>query len=190
MKQAVFLDRDGVINPNVFNPKNGQWESPHHAEDFSLFPWTLDSLKILKSQFLLFLVSNQPSYAKGKTSLENIQAIHKNFLSILKDNNLEFTDYFYCYHHPNGIVDEYSGPCKCRKPSPYFLQSAEKKYNLKMESSWMIGDRITDIQCGSSAGTRTIYVQESGSPKNNDEPYSDFTAKNLAKATDIILKQS
>ena len=65
--KAVFLDRDGVINPNVLNPETGCYESPHKVEDFKLFPWTLESLKKLQENgFLLFLVSNQPSYAKGK----------------------------------------------------------------------------------------------------------------------------
>ena len=124
MDRAVFLDRDGVLNPNVFNPATEKWESPHCPEDFELFPWILDCLHRLRPVFRLFLISNQPSYAKGKTSLENIKKIHEKMKAVFDENGLGFDDYFFCYHHPEGIIEEYSGPCKCRKPSPYFLELA------------------------------------------------------------------
>ncbi len=91
MNRAVFLDRDGVLNPNVFNSETGEWESPHRVEDFELFPWVPDSLKRLREYYKLFLVSNQPSYAKGQTSLENIQEIQRKLVEVLQENGLLLT---------------------------------------------------------------------------------------------------
>lgn len=186
MNQAVFLDRDGVLNPNIFNPATEEWESPHRVEDFELFPWTLDCLKKLQAQYLLFLVSNQPSYAKGKTSLENIQNIHAKMKTLLDANGLGFSEYFYCYHHPEGIVPEYSGPCECRKPSPHFLNLARERYQLDVGGSWMVGDRITDIQCGQAAGVKTIYIQEGEKPDGPWDRPPGFYAVDLVEAVRII----
>ena len=186
MDKAVFLDRDGVINRNVYNPDTGVLESPHRIEDFELFPWTIESIRQLKNYFKLFLVSNQPSFAKRKTSLENIQEIHNKFLSILIENGLEFDNCYYCYHHPEGSEPAYSGPCECRKPNPFFLRSAEREFTLDMTSSWMVGDRITDIQCGKAAGVRTIFISDTMEEGTLECP-PDFTAVNLKEASNIIL---
>jgi D-glycero-D-manno-heptose 1,7-bisphosphate phosphatase len=190
VKKAVFLDRDGVINPNVLNKATGEWESPHHPDDFYLFPWALDALKKLGDNgYCLFLVSNQPSYAKGKTSLENIKAIQDKFQAILKSSNICFTEHYYCYHHPNGIVPELSIKCECRKPGILFLKEAESKYSIAMEASWFIGDRESDIICGRSAGTRTIMVTDVDKPRSKKtiECNPDYKAGTLIEAVDIIL---
>ena len=155
-------------------------------EDFELFPWILDCLKQLHAQYLLFLFSNQPSYAKGKTSLENIKNIHAKLESLLEANGLGFSEYFYCYHHHEGIVPEVSGPCECRKPSPHFLNRARERYHLDMERSRMVGDRATNIQCGKAAGVKTIYLQEGEKPNGPWEHSPDFYAIDLVEAVRIM----
>ncbi len=187
MNQAVFLDRDGVINPNVFNPTTSEWESPHREEDFEIYPGVLDSIRMLRKQFRLFLVSNQPSYAKGKTSLENIKGIHKKFKLILEESELSFDEYYYCYHHPHGVVPEYSGVCRCRKPNSYFIDQACEKYNLKREFSWMVGDRVTDIECGKSSGLKTVFINhETDQAVGSGD--ADFVVTNLLEAAKLIME--
>jgi D-glycero-D-manno-heptose 1,7-bisphosphate phosphatase len=193
INKAVFLDRDGVINKNIFNKDTGEFESPHKTEDFKIFPWVIESLKNLQRLgYKLFLISNQPSYAKGKTSLKNIKDIHKKLHSILVKNKINFKDYFYCYHHPKGIVKKYSIICKCRKPSPYFLNLARRKYKLDLGSSWMIGDRDTDIECGIKAGVKTILIKskEEMINKKSGKSKPAFKAKNLKYAVSIIKKKT
>src|ERR1700736_2708020 len=76
--RAVFLDRDGVLNENVFNRLTAAWESPLTPDQFRLMPWVSDALAELQSAgYLLFVVSNQPNYAKGKSSLATLSAIHR-----------------------------------------------------------------------------------------------------------------
>jgi D-glycero-D-manno-heptose 1,7-bisphosphate phosphatase len=190
MDRAVFLDRDGVLNYNVINSETGDWESPHKPEDLKLFPWTIKSLqKLQRLEFRLFLVSNQPSYAKGKTSLENIQKIQEAMHTILTSNNILFTEYFYCYHHPQGIMPEVSKNCDCRKPGAKFLVDTQARYQLDMPNSWMIGDRDSDIFCGQKAGTKTIMIrnQEEFNSQKADKSSPDFTVDDLAEAVKIIV---
>ncbi|MFC1708953.1 D-glycero-alpha-D-manno-heptose-1,7-bisphosphate 7-phosphatase [Candidatus Omnitrophota bacterium] len=193
MEKGVFLDRDGVINPNLVNEINGQLESPYYPKDFELFPWTVESLrKLQENNFHLFLISNQPSYAKGKASLENLKAIHRKFTSILRDNQVVFKEFFYCYHHPKGTVPELSIVCDCRKPGTYFLEEARRKHSLDMNLCWMIGDRDSDIICGAKAGVKTILIldkQEAGGEKLGKSA-PDFTANNLLDAANIIIERS
>ncbi|MGA2162778.1 MAG: HAD family hydrolase [Methanoregula sp.] len=189
MKPAVFLDRDGVINKLVLNMVIREYEPPHSVEDLVLFPDAIQSLRDLQDAgFALFLVSNQPDYAKGKTTLEQIRAVHERFDHLLKSEGILFRDYYYCYHHPNGIVPEYSFACECRKPKPYFLLKAARDYGIDLTVSWMVGDRDTDIACGKAAGTRTILILEPHSAGSRGSECPDYRAENLMDAVRIILR--
>ena len=187
MNKAVFLDRDGVINYPVFNSKTDEYEAPFSESDFKLFPDVIGSLKdLLKLDYKLFIVSNQPDYAKGKTKLENLFSVHKKMHSIFIENNIQFADYFYCYHHPQGIVPEYSIKCQCRKPENLFLLQAKSKYDLDMPNSWMIGDRDVDIYCGQSSGVKTILVSSNESSSRAGQSKPDYKVSNLKEAVEII----
>ncbi len=190
MNKALFLDRDGVINKPIFNIVNGEYEPPHRVEDLMLYPWTLDSLKLaLENGFFLFLVSNQPDYAKGKCSLEDLVTVHKRLDEVFKENRIIFKEYYYCYHHPAGIIAGYSGECECRKPKPYFLKKAEKEYGIDMKESWMIGDRETDIIFGKNGGVKTILVrsEENVGYYGDQKTISDFKVDNLMDAVRLII---
>jgi len=189
MKPAVFFDRDGVINELVLNPATGEYEPPHSPGDLVLVHDAIRSLHDLQNAgFDLFLVSNQPDYAKGKTTLEQIRAVHEKLDRIIKDGGVRFRDYYYCYHHPNGIEPAYSFECECRKPKPYFLLKAAGDYGIDLAGSWMIGDRDTDIECGKAAGTHTILVLIEESSKYRSSSCPDYTAENIQEAAKIILR--
>ncbi|MBS1517371.1 MAG: HAD-IIIA family hydrolase [Bacteroidetes bacterium] len=189
MKKAVFLDRDGVLNELIYNEKNSEYEPPHRTEDIKFFDNVAESLKQLKDGgFELFIISNQPDYAKGKTSLENLQKVRNRFMELLNEREKIITEDFYCFHHPQGTVKEYSFDCECRKPKTLFIDKAAGKYDLDREKSWMTGDRETDIKCGSNASLNTILIKN----KYNDYTDSvkaDFTAGNLSEAVKIILNK-
>ena len=160
VKRAIFLDRDGVLNWNVFNPLTGEYESPLTPEQFVLLPGVISALRLLRaSGYWLFLVSNQPNYAKGKTSMDMLNAIHHKLKTILQNEEISFEAFYYCFHHP-----DFTGECLCRKPSPYFLFKARDTFAVSLADSWMIGDRATDIACGRAAGVRTIRIYDSSVP--------------------------
>lgn len=190
MKTAVFLDRDGVITELVPNPVTGDFEPPKAPGEVALYAGVIDSLHALQAAgYDLFLVSNQPDHAKGKASLEGIRAVHEVLDRILRSEGIRFREYYYCYHHPDGVVPGYSVDCECRKPKPYFLLLAAEIYGIDLGRSWMIGDRDTDIACGKSAGVRTILVETPGSAKNRGSSEPDYKTANLKEAVQIIVSQ-
>ncbi|MBK6774172.1 MAG: HAD family hydrolase [Ignavibacteria bacterium] len=188
MNKAIFLDRDGVINELVFSKERNEYEPPHSVEDVKLIEGVTVTLKrLLENNFRLFIISNQPDFAKGKTTLENLINVSEKIRELMEEQKIIFTEYNYCYHHPDGIVKEYSGDCDCRKPKPFFILNAIKKYNLDKNSSWMTGDRDTDIQCGKNSGLKTILIEYAGSENYRMNSNPDFKVKNLSEAADIIL---
>jgi len=186
-QRAVFLDRDGIINRNVLNPATGDFEAPLTAEDFEFIPGAVSAMRELRAAgFLLFLVSNQPNVAKGKSTLEQLAAIHMKLQSGLTRSGIEFSRFYYCLHHPRGVVSEYSRSCECRKPSPYFLLKAGAQFNLPLSQSWMVGDRLTDVECGRAAGTKTILIG-SGPSSFAKDALADEIAPDLLSAARFIL---
>lgn len=187
MYKGIFLDRDGVLTKLVFHSESNEYEAPHFAKDFEIMEDVIDSLlKLKKMQFKLFLISNQPDYAKGKTTFPELKDIEKKFKDILKKNKAELEEYYYCYHHPEGIVPEYTLKCKCRKPGTFFIEKAQEKYNLDLKNSWLIGDLDTDIFCGQKAGVKTILIKNPLSKGKQGNSIPDHIAENLSVAVKII----
>ncbi len=190
MKKAIFLDRDGVINEE----RKG---FVYKKEDVFIFPWVLESLKILKDKgYLIIVVTNQPSIARGLVSEEGIRELHKYINKELK--GLIDTFYF-CPHHPeiHDDVPEYAMKyrisCKCRKPSEGMLLQASKDFDINLKESWMIGDMVSDIVAGKRAGCKTITIKSYKNKEiiksdidfnQNEEP--DFYANNLFEAAVLI----
>jgi len=188
MRAAIFFDRDGVLTEPVFNPATGEYESAHDVRDLRLCDDAIDALRRAQSAgFDLFIVSNQPSYAKGKTTLEAIHQIAQETEARFRAAGVTFREAFYCYHHPQGIVPEFTGPCRCRKPEPYFLLLAAEKHGIDLSASWMVGDRGSDIQCGHRAGCRTIFIDHPHTKPYNDTPSPDHVAQDVAAAVRLIM---
>ena len=185
LKKAIFLDRDGVINKNIYYKDTKEWESPRDISDFYLLDGVITSLrKLQKNNFNLFIVTNQPSYAKGKTSLENLMKLLEFTNNTLKENGVNIIEIYCSFKHERSIHKEYLTPCEFRKPGIAALINAEKKYNINLSKSWMIGDRNTDIECGNRAGTKTIKINLSNNIKNS---IADYNVVNLIEASDKIL---
>jgi len=189
LDRAVFLDRDGTINRNQYYPDSGEFEGPRSADDFELYPWAIPALTALKQAgYCLLIVSNQPNFAKGKSTLASLAEIQRKLHVELKHSDIDLLDCYYCYHHPKSQVPGYS-ECDCRKPSPKFIFDAAKQYAIDLNRSWMVGDRSTDVECGNRAGLRTIRIEPdhpAADPRSN-WPKADYYACDLLAASRIIL---
>ena len=186
MNKAIFMDRDGVINELVYDKfvraplSVSEYKIKHHVLEFCE--------DMISSGYKLFLVSNQPDYAKGYCSLKDLLAVHYHLHNILISEGIYFTQYYYCYHHPDGVIKEYSFECKCRKPSPYNVLKAINKYNISQSDSFFIGDRESDMQCGKSAELNSILIKD----KNSIEsffPNADFIVNDIIDARKIVLQK-
>lgn len=186
--KAIFFDRDGVLTKLVLNKQSGEYEPPKNEDDVKLLRYVIESLKKLnKAGYLLILVSNQPDYAKGKSTLTALREVHRRFNLLLNMHGVYFNRFYYCYHHPKSIIAEYSYNCECRKPKPLFLFKAKKAFDIDLENSWMVGDRDIDIECGKAAGTKTILIDEIKSIDKRRNSNPDYKAKTIRGATSIIL---
>lgn len=187
MNKAVFLDRDGVLNKLIFRDNFQEYTPPHTVEEIEIIDGVYESLKKLSEKnYLLFLVSNQPDYAKGKISFDMLISICDKFKEYMDSNGISFMEYYYCFHHPKGIVEGYNINCNCRKPGTLFVDTAVEKYNIDRNSSWFVGDRDSDILCGKNAKLKTIFIN-SGLFKLEKDNIPNFYANNIIEATKIIL---
>jgi D-glycero-D-manno-heptose 1,7-bisphosphate phosphatase len=184
-RQAVFLDRDGVLVEEVFYPHTGEREAPLAPEDVRLLPGVAAALRRLsEAGYALVVISNQGGYAKGKASLRALWLAHERFLTLLAEQEVKLDGCYYSYGHPDGVVPHFSGPSLDRKPGPYNIFIAEAQLDLDREGSWMIGDRQTDVACATAAGLRPVLVKEG--PPSSDEA-GLIRVSDLPRAVDVIL---
>jgi D-glycero-D-manno-heptose 1,7-bisphosphate phosphatase len=191
-RPAAFLDRDGVLNEGVPDPDSGLLESPLRVEDVRLLPGVPEALHELSDAGLaLVCVSNQPAAAKGKSSLEEMLAVHERVLELLAREDVCLDASRLCPHHPEGIVAGLSGPCACRKPSPGMLLDAAHALGLDLGSAWMFGDTDTDMQAGRAVGCETVLIAYPGSShKRSGRASPDLQAADLPGGVGRVLDHS
>jgi D-glycero-D-manno-heptose 1,7-bisphosphate phosphatase len=188
-RAAVFLDRDGVLNAGVRDPESGLFESPLKLADVRLLPGVAAAQRRLAdAAYVLVCVSNQPVAAKGKISLEELLALHERVLALLAQEGVVLEASRLCPHHPDGVVDELSGPCDCRKPAAGMLLDAARAQGLDLEASWMLGDTDSDVQAGQTAGCRTVLIEYPLSAhKRLGRASPDLRAADLAEGVAQLL---
>lgn len=157
--KAIFLDRDGVINALVYNEEHGLLDSPSTIDQFQIFPWVGNSINMLHNMgFKVIVVSNQPGIAKGHFTATFFEKIKNKMKNELARQGASIDGEYYCLHHPEAIIESLKTVCECRKPKPGLLFQAAKEMNIDLNSSWMIGDGLTDIKAGKEAGCKTVLL--------------------------------
>lgn len=171
MTKALFLDRDGVLDDLVYYHDTGAHEAPRKPDDLKLRPQVREALDAAaKAGWKIFVVSNQPDAAKGKTTLESLRAVHAKLLEELR--GAPITEFFYCFHRAEDR-------CACRKPSPQQVLDAAKKYHINLNDSWFVGDVDTDIECGRRAGTHTALLEYPHSRSKRGAQRPDWVCRDL-----------
>ncbi len=163
-RRGVFLDRDGVINPYVYNSEFGTVDSPANPQEFTLLPGVGEAIKQLNHLgFLVIVVSNQPGIAKGRFSKALLDGMTRKMEDLVRASGGKIDGVYYCLHHPQASLVEYRMTCDCRKPAPGMLLQGAADWRLELKKSYMVGDGIVDILAGQAAGTTTILI----SPRKN-----------------------
>lgn len=163
--QAVFLDRDGVVNNNQ--------KAVNKPADLVLYPWTGPAIERLnKADCLTFIVTNQGGIELGYFTVEDLENIHSYLKKLLQEYHAHVDAIAYCPH--------FHQPCECRKPKPGMILKLAQQFQIDLKLSWMIGDREPDILAGASAGCQTIKI-------GKRDLVADYYCNNLSEAIDLIL---
>jgi D-glycero-D-manno-heptose 1,7-bisphosphate phosphatase len=149
------LDRDGVLNRTVPSPAEPRPDSPMRASEAEVFPWVPGVLRDLcAAGFGLVVVTNQPAWAKGKTTRENLEAAHATIIRDAQAAGGVILSSHVCLHRAED-------GCRCRKPAPGLLEEAFARHpEFAPAASWMVGDRATDVLVGAAVGLATALVGE------------------------------
>jgi D-glycero-D-manno-heptose 1,7-bisphosphate phosphatase len=183
MNRALFLDRDGILNDLVYYDSSGEWESPRTLADVTMIPGILEPLRALAGAgWLLFIVTNQPSYAKAKTAREELVEVEEAIERVLP-----ITRGYVCFHHPNAVVDELRVTCDCRKPGARFLFDAARDYDLDLSASWLAGDQDSDLACGKTAGCKVALIEHPHSAHKRGKVEPDVRVSDLRELATLLL---
>lgn len=152
---ALFLDRDGVVNVDrgyVASADRTEW-----------MPGIFDTCaRALSLGMRLVIVTNQAGIARGYYSEDDFLGytswVHEHF----RARGVLLTATLYCPHHPTEGVGVLKSVCACRKPGPGMLLESERRLNVDLGSSSMVGDKLSDMQAGAAAGVRSLYYLGDG----------------------------
>lgn len=156
-RAAVFFDRDGTLNVD-----HGYVSD---IEQFDFIEGSIEALIALQAMgFALVLVSNQSGIARGLFSEQAFMTLTEWMDWSLADRGVDLDGIYYCPHHPAGKVAAFRQQCDCRKPQPGMLLSAAEALNIDMAVSYMVGDKLEDMQAGAAAGIGCKVLVRSGQP--------------------------
>jgi len=148
MNRAVFLDRDGTIIE-----ERNYVRTP---EDVVIFPSAPAALtRLLNAGFRLFIVTNQSGVGRGYFTLADVERVNKHLLGELGRQGVRMQNIYIAPEAPES-------PSRGRKPSPQFLFDARDQFGLDLAQSYMIGDKMADLECGWNAGVNRCILVRTG----------------------------
>ena len=133
--KVAFFDRDGTI---ALDYSDREWS---HIEDPVMMPYAVDAMKFINQLgYKIIIITNQYIIGEGYITQSQYEDYNKKLLSILKENDIEILDVFFCPH-------KRSDNCKCCKPATGMVESALLKYSeIDLDKSVVVGDSISDMQ--------------------------------------------
>lgn len=191
--KAAFVDRDGIINELVYFSEHGIVDSPFIPEQVRLTPFAIQAVnRFHEMGFKVIVISNQPGIAKGHFDEATFDAISSKIRGLLRRGNAVLDAEYYCFHHPNGIREEYTRECDCRKPKPGLILKAADEHGISLANSFMLGDGSVDVKAGHDAGCTTILVASDNDLLlrilSEQDAKPDYLARNVKEAVGIVEK--
>jgi D-glycero-D-manno-heptose 1,7-bisphosphate phosphatase len=152
MTPAVFLDRDGVLLHDVGYLAR--------REDLRWYPFAMEAVRLLKrAGFLVFVTTNQGGVGLGYYTDAFVRETHNAMAARLDAINAHVDGWFFCPHHPRAITEALRAACRCRKPLPGMIESAAADRDIDLASSFVVGDKATDMGLAEAVGARGIWVR-------------------------------
>ncbi|HMJ89395.1 MAG TPA: HAD family hydrolase [Candidatus Acidoferrum sp.] len=178
MQRAVFLDRDGTIIQDK--------DYLHRPEEVVIFPGAREGMKRLQDAgFKIVLVTNQSGVGRGYFTIEDVQRVHEHLRAELAQDGVRFEKIYIAPEHPDA-------PSRGRKPSPQFLFDARDELGIDLAQSFMVGDKLIDLECGWNAGVKKSILVRTGYGAKLEQSNPDVLKRaavvdGMAQAAEFIL---
>ena len=180
--KTVFLDRDGVINENLDDGYVSKWD------ECRFIPRSKEAIAVLtEAGWDVIVISNQAGVGKGIMTAQAVEQINTRMMEEVSRHGGKIKAVYYCPHRP----DE---NCGCRKPKSGLLLQAAQEWEIALSASYLVGDKISDIQAGAQVGCTTILVKTGWGRKHLAESDQwlvkpDYVMSDLFQAVELILQQ-
>lgn len=153
MRKALFLDRDGTINVERCYV--------YKSEDFTLIDGVCEAIKhYMEKDYLVIVITNQSGVGRGLYSEDDVKALHDYADKIFLTNGVKIDKWYYCPHHPIYGLNKYKISCNCRKPKTGMIEQAIQEYDIDVDHSLLVGDKIEDIECGEKMGIKSLFIDQ------------------------------
>ena len=162
MERAVFLDRDGTIIEDV--------GYLNECSKIRFLPRVSEAIRLLNENgFKVIIATNQSGVARGFFTEETVREINRYIQESLAKQGALIDKTYYCPYHIEGTIKEYKKECHCRKPNPGMMEEAAGEFGIDLKNSFVIGDKISDIEAGHRAECKTILLANKMSPGREKE---------------------
>jgi D-glycero-D-manno-heptose 1,7-bisphosphate phosphatase len=177
-KRAVFLDRDGTINADVGYP--GEYGQ------IKIYPYSFQALrKINAAGFLTVVVTNQSGVGRGFFTEAALADIHRRMIAEFAARGVRVDAVYYCPHYDLSDDPRYRLDCPCRKPKPEMGRRAAADLDIDLSRSYMIGDKVEDVQFGLNIGATPVLVRTGFGP-SAEKKLQDAGVRPAAVKDDLL----
>jgi D-glycero-D-manno-heptose 1,7-bisphosphate phosphatase len=150
LDKAAFLDRDGVINRDV--------GYVHRIKDFEFIDGVFHACRRLRELgYKLIVATNQSGIGRGYFTESDYQKVNNWMLECFEKEGAPVTAVYHCPYHPDSGLGEYQRESPYRKPGPQMLLDAGAEHKLDLQKSFLVGDKIGDLEAARAAGIPRSY---------------------------------
>lgn len=176
---AIFLDRDGVINKDI--------KYLYKSEDFVFLPEIFELCNFfIARNYKIFVITNQSGIARGFFSEQDFKELNTWMLKKFMENGVTISKVYFDPTHLDGVKKEYTRASFDRKPNPGMILNAEKEFNLDLKNSILIGDKDSDILCGINAKVGKNYKLFSKEYPEDDNIYKkEYSSSKLIQVKNL-----
>ncbi|MFP3013770.1 MAG: D-glycero-beta-D-manno-heptose 1,7-bisphosphate 7-phosphatase [Arsenophonus sp. NC-QC1-MAG3] len=170
---AIFLDRDGTINLD-----HGYI---YKIDNFQFIEGVIEAMfELKKMDYALIIVTNQSGITRGLFTETQFLELTKWMNWFFINRGIQLDGIYYCPHYPDTVKQKYKQICDCRKPKAGLLLKAQKQLNINMTSSYMVGDKLSDMQAGKEAHIGTNVLVTTGKSFTEDnKKYANWIINSL-----------
>lgn len=175
-KKAIILDRDGTIIVDKIYLND--------PEQIEYLPGVFDALRIFRDLGYVFAVAtNQSGVPRGLVDVKNLDEIHRRIGAMCTQHEVEILS----FHSAPYMTDSNH---HLRKPNTGMLEEAAELHNIDLSQSWMIGDKMTDVEAGRRAGCKTVLLGDGDDPKTSEFAPPTLHVNTLLEAAEKIRQSS